>query len=199
MRISLPARLACLAALGLTLASCSISMPDASYIDAATEGFPEVAYPANRITGEWFKFGSGTLQYRANGKESRAEYHFRPGGSGSIREVSQFHGGDGKMDKGDPLIVLTAPIRWNHIGPNMWRVDVPDSKQFKVAHSEGARISGFQAAHSFRLRYKNGRLYDIDGSRTLVPKSMAREYIDQERRRIGNGEVMPLLIGPAAN
>lgn len=199
MKKFLPVRLVAVVAC-LSLVSCSVSIPDASYIDAAQEGFSNTAYPANRITGEWFNFNTGTAQYRASGgRETRIEYHFHAGGSGTVRQTSQFHRGDGKMDDGDSLVVIKAPIRWSYLSPNMWKVDVPDSSQYKVVHAEGAGISGHRAAFSFRVRYKNGRLYDIDKSRTLVPKSGAREYIDQERRRIRDGEMMPILIGSTSN
>lgn len=182
------------------LASCTVSLPDASYMDAAQEGFSNTAYPANQIVDDWFKFDTGAVEYRASGgRETRTEYHFAVGGAGTVRQVSQFHRGDGKLDEGDSLIVLKARIRWSYLSPNMWKVDVPDSSQFKVIHAEGARISGHRAAHSFRLRYKNGRLYDIDKSRTLVPKSKAKAYIDQERQRIRDGEALPILIGPSSS
>jgi hypothetical protein len=180
----------------LGLAACSVSMPDAAYLDAARDGFPEINYPANKISGDWFRFSSGTLGYRGSGgREDRAEFQFRPGGSGTIREITQFHGADGRMDSDDHFIALSAPIRWSHLSANMWRVYVPDSSHFRVERTNGPSISGTQKAHSFRIRYKNGRLYDIDNTRTLIPKSQAKDYIDRERARIRRGEVMPIVIG----
>ena len=122
MKKFLPVRLVAVVAC-LSLVSCSVSIPDASYIDAAQEGFSNTAYPANRITGEWFNFNTGTAQYRASGgRETRIEYHFHAGGSGTVRQTSQFHRGDGKMDDGDSLVVIKAPIRWSYLSPNMRKV-----------------------------------------------------------------------------
>jgi hypothetical protein len=171
-------------------------MPDAAYLDAAREGFPEINYPTNKILGNWFQFSSNTLGYRSSGgREDRTEFQLSPGGSGTTRQITQFHGGDGRMDSDDYFIALSAPIRWSHLSANMWRVYVPDSSQFRVDRSNGPSIGGTQRAHSFRIRYKNGRLYDIDNTRTLIPRSQAKDYIDQERARIRRGEVMPITIG----
>jgi hypothetical protein len=140
------------------------------------------------IQGKWMKFSSNTIGYKATQTEDRTDYEFTSGGKGRIREVTQYHSSGGR-------IVLEAPIRWEKVAPNRWLVMVPASDQYNVVQSNGPRISGTKQAHSFHLLYANGRLYDVDSVRTLVPLHQAKRYIDEERARIQRGEVMPFVIG----
>lgn len=169
------------------LSSCSVSIPDAAYLDGQ-ERFSNAYVSDHMIHGKWMKFSTSTIGYMATQTEDRCDYEFLPGGRGRIREVTQYHGSGHR-------IILEAPIRWEKTAPNRWMVMVPASDKFKVVETNGPQVSGPQRAHSFQVLYANGRLYDVDSMRTLVPIDQARRYIDEERARIKRGESMPILIG----
>ena len=169
------------------LTSCSVSRPDAAYLDGQA-GFSNAYVSDHMIHGKWMKFSTGMIGYMATQTEFRCDYEFLPGGRGRIREVTQYHGIGHR-------IVLEAPIRWQKAASNRWLVMVPASDRFKVVETNGPQIGGTAPAHSFHVLYANGRLYDVDSERTLVPISQAKQYIDEERSRIQRGEVMPITLG----
>ena len=170
------------------LISCSVKIPDAAYLDGQMR-FDEGYVPDSRIHGKWLKFDSHTIQYNVSQTEYRVDYEFFPKGRGRIREVTQFHTTGNR-------VVIEAPISWERISPFMWKVSIPSSDRYRVVEAENAGISGSRAAISFRMQSGNGRLYDIDNLKTLVPIHEAREYIDQERGRMRRGEAMPFVVGP---
>jgi hypothetical protein len=170
------------------LGSCSVAIPDEAYMDGHGQIDHEQQVSSSRVHGMWVRFSTTAIGHAATGKETRSHFKFDPGGGGKVREINKF------LSTGSSII-LEAPLRWERIGPNRWRVDLPATDRYRVIKADGAEISGQRQARSFRMAYANGRLYDIDNLKTLVPYAQAIRHIDAERARVRGGHAMPFVFG----
>lgn len=174
-------------AMSLLLVNCSIRIPDTAFLNGQNS-FDKDYVPDGKMLGKWMMFTSNSVGYSATLKEQRSDYEFLNGGGGRIREVSQFHATGNR-------IVLEAPLRWKRLSQNTWKVSLPTSDHYRVVSAEKAHISGSRPAREFVMRSGNGRLYDIDNLKTLVPLNQAKAYIDEVRARVQNREATTFVVG----
>ena len=143
------------------LSSCAV--PDPMF-SANSRNIQNTDFPKNKIVGTWVHVHIDSLQTEQAQFENKVYFELHNNGRGNTQEV--------RINKvnGDKL-VIAAPLTWNYLGNNWWKIILPASTAYKVVESRHLFLNpgSYQGSSEHRVRYFNGNLYDIEAQRVLVP------------------------------